>query len=183
MSDSEDDLKRQVEELKSQLQAEKSKSSREMRLQVSAKGGVSLYGIRRFPVTFYQEEWDKILGKADGTISCDGQKIGLAGLAGVVLSPLFPLQSFTYMLILLIAATAAVFGSLRSVPLAFAGGIVIGITVAEDVGILGFAQSHHDVGNAVGFAHLDEFFLQRHARRRDLHSRWPGPTGQEIPSP
>ena len=65
MSDSEQDLKRQVEELQSQLAAEKSKSKREIRLQVSAKGGVSLYGIRRFPVTFYQEEWDKILGMAD----------------------------------------------------------------------------------------------------------------------
>ena len=65
MSDSERELKRQVEELQSQLAAEKSKSKREIRLQVSAKGGVSLYGIRRFPVTFYQEEWDKILGMAD----------------------------------------------------------------------------------------------------------------------
>ena len=36
-----------------------------MRLQVSAKGGVSLYGIRRFPVTFYKEEWERILGMGD----------------------------------------------------------------------------------------------------------------------
>ena len=28
-------------------------------------GGVSLYGIRRFPVTFYLEEWERILGMAD----------------------------------------------------------------------------------------------------------------------
>lgn len=65
MSDSEQELKRRVEELESQLKAEKSKSKREIRLQVSAKGGVSLYGIRRFPVTFYQEEWHKILGMSD----------------------------------------------------------------------------------------------------------------------
>jgi hypothetical protein len=26
---------------------------------------VSLYGIRRFPVTFYADEWDLILGQAD----------------------------------------------------------------------------------------------------------------------
>ena len=32
---------------------------------MSQKGGVSLYGIRRFPVTFYADEWDQILGKAD----------------------------------------------------------------------------------------------------------------------
>jgi hypothetical protein len=61
MSESEEDLKRQVEELKSQLEAEKAKSTKDVRLQVSQKGAVSLYGIRRFPITFYQEEWDRIL--------------------------------------------------------------------------------------------------------------------------
>lgn len=30
------------------------------RLQVSAKGGVSMYGMRRFPITFYQTEWETI---------------------------------------------------------------------------------------------------------------------------
>ena len=30
------------------------------RLQVSAKGGVSMYGLRRFPVTFYDAEWEVI---------------------------------------------------------------------------------------------------------------------------
>lgn len=34
-------------------------------LKVSAKGGVSLYGIRRFPVTFYASEWPRILGMAE----------------------------------------------------------------------------------------------------------------------
>jgi hypothetical protein len=32
---------------------------------VSEKGGVSLYGLRRFPVTFYADEWEKLLGMAD----------------------------------------------------------------------------------------------------------------------
>ena len=40
-------------------------NQRATRLQVSAKGGASLYGIRRFPVTFYLEEWRRILGMAD----------------------------------------------------------------------------------------------------------------------
>jgi len=61
MSESEDDLKRQIEELKSELEAEKSKSSKSISLKVSQKGAVSLYGIRRFPVTFYREEWSRIL--------------------------------------------------------------------------------------------------------------------------
>ena len=29
---------------------------------VSEKGAVSLYGVRRFPVTFYEAEWEKIFG-------------------------------------------------------------------------------------------------------------------------
>ena len=32
---------------------------------LSAKGGVSLYGIRRFPITFYLEEWNQILDMSD----------------------------------------------------------------------------------------------------------------------
>jgi hypothetical protein len=32
---------------------------------VSEKGGVSLYGMRRFPITFYREEWERILGMSD----------------------------------------------------------------------------------------------------------------------
>lgn len=33
-------------------------------LKVSQKGAVSLYGIRRFPLTFYAQEWDKVLDMA-----------------------------------------------------------------------------------------------------------------------
>lgn len=62
---SEEELKRQVEALKAQLETEKAKSRREIHLKVSEKGAVSLYGIRRFPVTFYQEEWATILDMAD----------------------------------------------------------------------------------------------------------------------
>jgi hypothetical protein len=32
---------------------------------VSAKGGVSLYGLQRMPVTLYVEQWDRLLGFAD----------------------------------------------------------------------------------------------------------------------
>lgn len=62
---SEEELRQELERLKAENESLKSKSGRELRLQVSAKGGVSLYGIRRFPVTFYQEEWSQILGMAD----------------------------------------------------------------------------------------------------------------------
>ena len=32
---------------------------------MSQKGAVSLYGIRRFPITFYKEEWKTMLGMAE----------------------------------------------------------------------------------------------------------------------
>lgn len=62
MSENEEDLKRQIAELKAQLESEKASAKRSITLQVSKKGGVSLYGIRRFPITFYFEEWNRILG-------------------------------------------------------------------------------------------------------------------------
>ena len=34
-------------------------------LKVSEKGGLSVYGLGRFPVTLYKEQWEKLLGIAD----------------------------------------------------------------------------------------------------------------------
>lgn len=61
MAESEEDLKKRIARLESELQAAQAEGTRGLRLQVSAKGGVSLYGIRRFPITFYVEEWRRIL--------------------------------------------------------------------------------------------------------------------------
>ena len=60
-----EDLQKELERLRAENEALKAKETRALRLQVSAKKGVSLYGIRRFPVTFYADEWEKILGMAD----------------------------------------------------------------------------------------------------------------------
>ncbi len=62
---SDEDLRAELDRLRAENEALKSKEPRGLRLQVSEKKGVSLYGIRRFPVTFYADEWDKILGMAD----------------------------------------------------------------------------------------------------------------------
>jgi hypothetical protein len=37
----------------------------QMSLKVSEKGGLSVYGLGRFPVTLYREQWDKLLGMAE----------------------------------------------------------------------------------------------------------------------
>ena len=56
-----EDYERRIAELEAQLAAEKAKQTRAVYLKVSEKGGASLYGIRRFPITFYVEEWNRIL--------------------------------------------------------------------------------------------------------------------------
>lgn len=60
-----DDLRAELERLRAENEALKTKGPRGLSLRVSEKGAVSLYGLRRFPVTFYADEWEKILGMAD----------------------------------------------------------------------------------------------------------------------
>ncbi len=52
---------------------------------------------------------------------------GLAGLAGVLIAPMFDLSSLTFHMIVFTSFTAAVAARLRSVPLAFAAGIALGV--------------------------------------------------------
>lgn len=42
-----------------------SKKSGRLEFKVSEKGGVSVYGLGRFPVTLYYEQWIRLLGSAD----------------------------------------------------------------------------------------------------------------------
>ncbi len=65
MMGNDDELQAEIERLRAENAALKEKKTREMRLKVSQKGAVSLYGIRRFPITFYADEWDIILDMAD----------------------------------------------------------------------------------------------------------------------
>ncbi len=65
MSEQDEALKAELERLRAQNEALKTQKKEGLRLQVSQKGAVSLYGIRRFPVTFYADEWDLILGQTD----------------------------------------------------------------------------------------------------------------------
>lgn len=54
-----------VEEELARLRAEnaalKSKGPKELSCKVSDKGGVSVYGLGRFPVTLYKEQWTRLL--------------------------------------------------------------------------------------------------------------------------
>ena len=62
---SEEDLKAELERLKAENEQLKSQRGRSVDLKVSEKGGVSVYGLGRFPVTLYKEQWLKLLGMAD----------------------------------------------------------------------------------------------------------------------
>ncbi|MBK7861349.1 MAG: hypothetical protein IPJ65_22600 [Archangiaceae bacterium] len=55
------ELKAELERLKAENEALKSRGSRGISLKVSEKGAVSVYGMGRFPVTLYQEQWLKLL--------------------------------------------------------------------------------------------------------------------------
>ncbi|MHB8304103.1 MAG: hypothetical protein ACYDC6_14995 [Acidobacteriaceae bacterium] len=61
---SDEDLKAEIEQLRAENERLKNKSVRGLSLKVSEKGAVSLYGVGRFPVTLYKEQWTKILGMA-----------------------------------------------------------------------------------------------------------------------
>ena len=60
-----EDLKAELERLKAENAALKARGSKGLSIKVSEKGGVSVYGLGRFPVTLYQEQWLKLLDLAD----------------------------------------------------------------------------------------------------------------------
>ena len=60
-----DDLKAELERLRAENEKLKQKGARAMSLKVSEKGGVSVYGLGRFPVTLYKEQWVKLLDMGD----------------------------------------------------------------------------------------------------------------------
>lgn len=62
---SEDELRKELERLKAENEALKNRGAKGVSMKVSEKGAVSIYGMGRFPVTLYQEQWLKLLDMAD----------------------------------------------------------------------------------------------------------------------
>ena len=61
-----DDLKAEIERLKAENEKLKNKPARGvLSMKVSEKGALSIYGMGRFPVTLYKEQWTKLLSIAD----------------------------------------------------------------------------------------------------------------------
>jgi hypothetical protein len=60
-----EDLKVELERLRAENERLKNRQTRGVSLKVSEKGGVSVYGLGRFPVTLYKEQWTRLLDMAD----------------------------------------------------------------------------------------------------------------------
>lgn len=62
---SDEDLKAEIERLRAENATLKKGTTSGVRMKVSEKGGVSVYGMGRFPVTLYKEQWLKLLDMSD----------------------------------------------------------------------------------------------------------------------
>jgi hypothetical protein len=58
---SDEELKDELERLRKENEALKKSTSSGIRMKVSEKGAVSIYGMGRFPVTLYKEQWLRLL--------------------------------------------------------------------------------------------------------------------------
>jgi hypothetical protein len=58
------EMKAELERLRAENAQLKTKNTGGLSLKVSEKGAVSLYGMGRFPVTLYKEQWLRILASA-----------------------------------------------------------------------------------------------------------------------
>jgi len=61
---SESELEQELARLRAENARLKNKGASGLSLKVSEKGAVSLYGMGRFPVTLYKEQWLRILASA-----------------------------------------------------------------------------------------------------------------------
>ena len=61
----EEELKTEIDRLRKENEALKRPTRGQISLRVSEKGALSVYGLGRFPVTLYREQWEKLLGIAD----------------------------------------------------------------------------------------------------------------------
>lgn len=63
---SDKDMQAELERLRAENEAlKKSKKPGALSMKVSEKGALSIYGMGRFPVTLYKEQWLKLLGIAE----------------------------------------------------------------------------------------------------------------------
>ena len=62
---SDEDLKNELERLRMENAALKKGAATGITMKVSEKGGLSVYGMGRFPITLYKEQWIRLLDMSD----------------------------------------------------------------------------------------------------------------------
>lgn len=62
---SDDDVRAELERLRNENAALKKGAATGITMKVSEKGGLSVYGMGRFPITLYKEQWLKLLDMSD----------------------------------------------------------------------------------------------------------------------
>ena len=60
-----DDLQAELERLRAENERLRKSGSSKLAMKVSEKGALSVYGMGRFPVTLYKEQWLRLLAMAD----------------------------------------------------------------------------------------------------------------------
>jgi hypothetical protein len=58
-------MQAEIERLRAENESLKKPARGQLSLRVSEKGALSVYGMGRFPVTLYREQWEKLLGMSD----------------------------------------------------------------------------------------------------------------------
>lgn len=65
MSNDSMDMKAELEKLRAENAALKNTKEKGLSMRIGEKGGLSVYGLGRFPVTLYKEQWIKLLAMTD----------------------------------------------------------------------------------------------------------------------
>ena len=61
----EEEMKAEIERLRAENESLKKPARGQLSLKVSEKGALSVYGMGRFPVTLYREQWEKLMAMSD----------------------------------------------------------------------------------------------------------------------
>jgi hypothetical protein len=60
-----EEMQAELDRLRAENEALKKPTRGQIGLKVSEKGALSVYGMGRFPVTLYREQWEKLLAMSD----------------------------------------------------------------------------------------------------------------------
>lgn len=65
MGNDAEDMKAELEKLRAENEALKKTKEKGLTMKIGEKGGLSVYGLGRFPVTLYKEQWIRLLAMTD----------------------------------------------------------------------------------------------------------------------